>query len=81
MPDLSRFAQNLGTASGIGRLMDDLGETLAQPGAMIMLGGGNPAHIPGVQACFQERMRHIIFSIRDTTQLCTESTCMQCIHT
>jgi len=60
MPDLSRFAQTLGTSSGIGRLMDDLGQTLAQPGAMIMLGGGNPAHIPEVLACFQQRMRHII---------------------
>lgn len=60
MPDLSRFAQNLGTTSGIGRLMDDLGRGLTDPHTMIMLGGGNPAHIPEVQACFQERMRHIV---------------------
>jgi valine--pyruvate aminotransferase len=62
MPDLSIFARTLGAASGISRLMDDLGKTLAQTGDTIMLGGGNPAHIPDVQACFRENMRHIIDS-------------------
>ncbi len=60
MPELSKFALNLGMTSGISRLMEDLGQALAQPGDTIMLGGGNPGQIPGVQACFQERMRHII---------------------
>ena len=60
MPDLSRFAQNLGAVSGIGRLMDDLGKGLIDAQTTIMLGGGNPAHIPEVQACFQQRMRHIV---------------------
>jgi len=60
MLDLSRFAQTLGGASGISRLMDDLGKTLAQAGNTIMLGGGNPAHIPEVQARFQACMQDII---------------------
>lgn len=65
MPELSKFGQSLGTDSGISRLMDDLGRGLADKRSVIMLGGGNPAHIPAVQACFQERLRQILDSPSD----------------
>lgn len=49
---LSDFGQRFNGYSGITHLMDDLAEGLAQPG-MIMLGGGNPASIPEVNAVFE----------------------------
>ena len=40
--------------------MDDLGKALAEGGGeMLMLGGGNPAHIPEIEAVWQERMSEI----------------------
>lgn len=44
--------------------MDDLGAGLRQPGA-IMLGGGNPSHIPEVQAYFRESMEDILAQERE----------------
>jgi valine--pyruvate aminotransferase len=39
--------------------MDDLGAAMAGDG-MLMLGGGNPAHIPAVQEIFRKRMEAIL---------------------
>ncbi len=55
MTEYSRFAQILAVESGIERLMDDLGRSIRQEG-QIMLGGGNPAHIPAVQDFFEQRI-------------------------
>ena len=52
----SRFAGDI----GIGELMDDLGEALDSDSAPLMLGGGNPAHIPGIQALLRARMQDIL---------------------
>ena len=41
-------------------LMDDMSEAMAGGRDMLMLGGGNPAHIPEVQAFFRDRMQHIL---------------------
>ncbi len=41
-------------------LMDDMGEAMAGEQEALMLGGGNPAHIPEVQAFFRERMQQIL---------------------
>ena len=57
---LSRFAQRFSEHSGIILLMDDLGEAMAGEQDVLMLGGGNPAHIPEVQAVFRERMQQIL---------------------
>ena len=57
---LSRFAQRFSEHSGIILLMDDLGEAMAGERDVLMLGGGNPAHIPEVQAFFRERMQQIL---------------------
>jgi valine--pyruvate aminotransferase len=53
----SNFAKRFSEDSGIVRLMEDLGEAMSGQTGMLVLGGGNPAHIPEVEAVFQERMR------------------------
>ena len=40
--------------------MDDLGDALVADPAPLMLGGGNPAHVPEVQAIFKKRMEDIL---------------------
>ncbi|MGH8246518.1 MAG: aminotransferase class I/II-fold pyridoxal phosphate-dependent enzyme, partial [Gammaproteobacteria bacterium] len=57
---LSDFGKRFTRPSGILQLMEDLGEALAGDGDILMLGGGNPAHIPEVQAFFQERLQRIV---------------------
>ena len=53
---ISRFGQKIASTSGIGQLMEDLGSALSQNEDVLMLGGGNPAHIPEVQKYFRESM-------------------------
>jgi valine--pyruvate aminotransferase len=57
----SQFSQKFSGDCGILRLMDDLGQA-AQRADVIMLGGGNPAHIPQIQAAVRERMERILDS-------------------
>ena len=58
----SDFGKRFAGEIGIGELMDDLGEALVSDPAPLMLGGGNPAHIPEVQALFRSRMNDILSS-------------------
>lgn len=58
---VSCFGQRFLGDSGILQLMDDLGKAAQQPG-VIMLGGGNPAHIPEVEALFRQRMERMLDS-------------------
>ncbi len=60
MVRLSRFGKRIAVASGIGQLMDDLGNALAQGQDILMLGGGNPAHIPQVQQYFRQSMQKLL---------------------
>ncbi len=57
---LSKFGNKFTQESGILTLMDDLGEALTSGARMLMLGGGNPARIPEVEAVFTERMRDML---------------------
>lgn len=41
-------------------MMEDLGQALAGDGDMIMMGGGNPAHIPAVEALWRRRLGEIL---------------------
>lgn len=41
-------------------LMDDMGRALSGTEKKYMLGGGNPAHIPEVEAVWRERMRELL---------------------
>lgn len=57
----SIFARNLTEEAGITELMDDLGEALTLGrGKIRMMGGGNPARIPAMEAVWRERMRELL---------------------
>ena len=53
---LSVFVEKFSAGAGILSLMDDLGNALAE-GGKIMMGGGNPGHIPEIQAVMAARLR------------------------
>ena len=57
----SELGIRLAGETGINALMADLGEALATSAdpAPLMLGGGNPAHIPAMEMVWQERMQAI----------------------
>ncbi len=57
---LSTFGQKFTAESGILQLMDDLGQALAGDEPKLMLGGGNPAAIPDVQAALRRRMQDML---------------------
>ena len=56
---LSAFGEKLSTGAGILSLMDDLGNALAE-GNKIMMGGGNPGHIPEIQEVMRQRLQALI---------------------
>ena len=58
--ELSRFGQKIAETSGIGQLMEDLGVAYEQGRNILMLGGGNPAHIPEVQQYFRRSMEKLL---------------------
>lgn len=59
----SEFGQRLCMGSGIEELMDDLGNALVSGGPDTrMLGGGQPAHIPEVNALWRRRLEEIMAS-------------------
>lgn len=58
--NLSLFGKKISTGSGIGQLMEDLGIAFSQGHDMLMLGGGNPAHIPEVQKYFRNSMENLL---------------------
>lgn len=65
----SGFGEKFTSKAGITSLMEDLGSALAGQSDMIMMGGGNPAHIPEVQNYFKERLNSIVSSEREFQQL------------
>jgi valine--pyruvate aminotransferase len=59
--EFSDFGHHLGKGSGIGELMDDLGHALASGGQDLkMLGGGQPARIPGITAVWRRRIEELL---------------------
>lgn len=59
--EFSVFGEQLGGGSGIEELMDDLGNALASGGPDVkMMGGGQPAHIPEVNALWRRRLEEIL---------------------
>jgi valine--pyruvate aminotransferase len=59
--EFSKFGQQLGGGSGIGELMEDLGHALASGGPDLkMLGGGQPAQIPAMNAVWRRRMEELM---------------------
>jgi valine--pyruvate aminotransferase len=60
MQNFSRFGRRITSKSGIGELMEDLGTALGERPDMLMLGGGNPAHIAEVERRWRESMEGIL---------------------
>ncbi|MGB2865111.1 MAG: aminotransferase class I/II-fold pyridoxal phosphate-dependent enzyme, partial [Sedimentisphaerales bacterium] len=58
--EVSRFGRKIAETSGIGQLMEDLGVAYSEGRNILMLGGGNPAHIPKVQQCFRSSMEKLL---------------------
>jgi valine--pyruvate aminotransferase len=58
--EFSLTGQKLTARSGILGLMDDLGRAMTIEPQMLMLGGGNPAAVPQLQALVRERMRELL---------------------
>ncbi len=52
---LSTFGEKLSAPTGINELMRDLGSATSGRNDLLMLGGGNPAHIPEVEAVWRSR--------------------------
>ncbi|QCR34589.1 valine--pyruvate transaminase [Nissabacter sp. SGAir0207] len=65
----SRFGEKFTRFSGITRLMGDMNEGLRTPGA-VMLGGGNPAQIPEMQAYFQQLFEEMLAQGKLSESLC-----------
>ncbi|MBB5351939.1 valine--pyruvate aminotransferase [Haloferula luteola] len=59
--EFSELGRHLAGRSGIGDLMEDLGNALAHGGDEIrMLGGGQPANIPEVNSLWRRRMEELL---------------------
>ncbi|NWO05512.1 MAG: valine--pyruvate transaminase [Alteromonadaceae bacterium] len=66
---LSAFGRKFTADAGITSLMDDLGNAMASGEDMIMMGGGNPGHIPEIQQRVQEILANISQSDEDMRRL------------
>lgn len=56
----SNFGEKYCGPTGIGELMDDLGQALSGARPMRMLGGGNPAGVPSMQVVWRRRMEELL---------------------
>jgi len=56
---VSSFGEKLTQKTGILELMDDLGKAMSTHKHMLLLGGGNPAHIPEIDALWRKRWQEI----------------------
>lgn len=61
----SRFGNRFARHTGARQLMDDLGAAMASEEKVMMLGGGNPAHIPEILQLLAQRTREIAASPRE----------------
>ncbi|MSR08155.1 MAG: valine--pyruvate transaminase [Gammaproteobacteria bacterium] len=65
----SCFGQRFTRPAGAVELMTDLGAAMAAAVPPLMLGGGNPAHIPEMLAVFRERFHAVLDDDRDFRRL------------
>jgi valine--pyruvate aminotransferase len=65
----STFGERFTRHSGAVDLMNDLGAAMAADVPPMMLGGGNPAHIPEMLAVFRARFRAVLDDDRDFRRL------------
>jgi len=57
--NLSTFGQKFSGNAGITVLMDDITNALSSGRDMIMMGGGNPANVPEIEAIMQQRLQKL----------------------
>jgi valine--pyruvate aminotransferase len=67
--EFSTFGKRFTRHTGARELMDDLGEAMASDGPVMMLGGGNPAHIPQVLEILAARLHEVADSPRDLRRM------------
>lgn len=67
----SQFGKKFTQKSGVLELMEDLGSVLTSDQKIYMLGGGNPAQIPEVNALWKARMYEIIENADDLANTLT----------
>lgn len=61
--EISQFGKHLGSGSGIGELMEDLGLAMAGSGESLkMLGGGQPARIPEINEVWRKCLDELLES-------------------
>lgn len=58
--EFSLVGRKMAAPAGIVELMDDLGRAMTLDPGMRMLGGGNPAAVPEMQALIRERMKELL---------------------
>ena len=63
--EFSTFGERFTRLTGALELMDDLGNALGSDDEAYMLGGGNPAKIPAVQALLRQRLAEIASNERE----------------
>ena len=56
--DFSSFGRKFTADTGIQCLMDDIGNAVAS-GHDMMMGGGNPANIPAIEAILHQRLQQL----------------------
>ncbi|MDD7984426.1 valine--pyruvate transaminase [Lentisphaera marina] len=61
----SRIGNKFSSNIGIVELMNELGKALSENKDMIMMGGGNPSHIPEVQKYLRQSMQSLLDSDRE----------------
>ena len=65
----SSFGERFTRHTGAVELMNDLGAAMAADHPPLMLGGGNPAHIPAMLEVFREQFRAVIDNDREFRRL------------
>src|SRR5258708_33823316 len=56
---LSSFGEKFTRKTGILELMDGLGRAMGTDHHFLMLGGGNPAHVPAIEKLWRKRWQEI----------------------
>lgn len=65
----SKFGNRFTRQTGARQLMDDLGAAMASEEPVMMLGGGNPAHIPEILDLLARRMREVSSDPRELRRM------------
>ncbi|MDH3978735.1 MAG: valine--pyruvate transaminase, partial [Gammaproteobacteria bacterium] len=70
--EFSKFGKRYTRHTGARELMDDLGAAMSNEEPVMMLGGGNPAHIPEVLALLAERVHEVADDPREFRRMLSD---------